>query len=114
MGSGRARSSCTILSSAIWRTEQAQVTDEDGSLAAATGPFGDMPLVVLSHDPQVNVFRGFFSPADLVKAERSWMEMQEELRGLSSRSQRIVAKGSEHWVQIHRPELVVRSSRNRQ
>jgi hypothetical protein len=29
-----------------------------------------------------------------------------KLRGLSSRSQWIVAKASEHWVQIHRPELV--------
>jgi pimeloyl-ACP methyl ester carboxylesterase len=88
------------------RTEQAQVTDEDGSLAATTGPFGDMPLVVLSHDPQVNDFGGFFSPDNLVKAERAWMEMQDELRSLSSRSQRIVAKGSPHWIQIHRPELV--------
>jgi len=60
----------------------------------------------MSHDPQVNNFGGFFSPADLVKAERSWMEMQDELRRLSSKSQRIVAKGSEHWIQIHRPELV--------
>jgi pimeloyl-ACP methyl ester carboxylesterase len=90
-----------------WRTEMAQVTDEDGSLAATTGPFGDMPLVVLSHDPQVNDFGGFFSPADLIKAESAWMEMQEELRGLSSRSKRIVAKGSFHWVQIYRPELLV-------
>ena len=96
-----------------WRAEMAQVTDmthatdEDGALAATPGLFGDMPLVVLSHDPQVNDFGGFFSPADLVKAERSWMEMQDELRGLSSRTQRIVAKGSNHWVQIFRPELVV-------
>jgi len=90
-----------------WRTEQAQVTDEVGSsLAAMAGPFGDMPLVVLSHDPQVNDFGGFFSPADLIKAERSWSEMQEELKPLSSRSKRIVAKGSPHWIQIHRPELV--------
>jgi hypothetical protein len=35
------------------------------------------------------------------------MEMQDELRGLSSRSQWIVAKGSPHWVQIYRPDLVV-------
>ena len=89
-----------------WRAEQAQVTDEDGSLAATTGPFGDMPLVVISHDPQVNDFGGFFSPADLVKAERAWMEMQDELKALSSRKQRIVAKGSPHWIQIYRPELV--------
>lgn len=93
------------------RTEQAQVTDEDGSLAATTGSFGDMPLVVISHDPQVNDFGGFFSPANLVKAEQSWMEMQDELRGLSSRSQRIVAKRSEHWIQIHRPQLVAAAVR---
>jgi hypothetical protein len=91
-----------------WRTEQAQVTDENGSsLAAMAGPFGDMPLVVLSHDPQVNDFGGFFSPADLIKAERSWSEMQEELKSLSSRSKGIVAKGSNHWIQLFRPELVV-------
>ena len=89
-----------------WRAEQAQVTDEDGSFAASTGLLGDMPLIVLSHDPQVNDFGGFFSPADLVKAERAWMEMQRELRTLSSRSKWIVAKGCRHWIQIHRPELV--------
>jgi pimeloyl-ACP methyl ester carboxylesterase len=88
------------------RTEQAQVTDEDGSFPATTGPFGEMPLVVLSHDPKVNDFGGFFSPDNLVKAERAWMEMQGELRALSSRSQWIIAKGSPHWIQIYRPELV--------
>jgi pimeloyl-ACP methyl ester carboxylesterase len=89
-----------------WRAEEAQVTDENGSSFANAGPLGDMPLIVLSHDPQVNDFRGFFSPADLVKAERAWMEMQGELLTLSSRSKWMVAKGSEHWIQIHRPELV--------
>jgi pimeloyl-ACP methyl ester carboxylesterase len=89
-----------------WRAEQAQVTDENGSFFANIGLLGDMPLIVLSHDPQVNDFGGFFSPADLIKAERAWMEMQGELRTLSSRSKWIVAKGSPHWIQIHRPELV--------
>jgi len=89
-----------------WRAEQAQVTDEHGSFYANTGPLGDLPLIVLSHDPEVNDFGGFFSPADLVVAERSWMEMQGELRGLSSRSKWIVAKGSFHWIQIRRPDLV--------
>jgi pimeloyl-ACP methyl ester carboxylesterase len=90
-----------------WRAEEAQVTDENGSsFYANSGPLGDMPLIVLSHDPQVNDFGGFFSPADLIKAERSWMEMQGELRTLSSTSKWIVAKGSPHWIQIHRPELV--------
>jgi pimeloyl-ACP methyl ester carboxylesterase len=88
------------------RAEQAQVTDEDGSFPATTGPFGNMPLIVLSHDPAVNDFGGFFSPPDLVKTERSWMEMQGELRTLSSRSKWIVAKGCRHWIQIYRPQLV--------
>ena len=97
------------------RAEQAQWTDmvalaqKDGSLAAIAGPFGDMPLIVLSHDSKVNDFGGFFSPADLIKAESAWDEMQEELKGLSSRSKRIVAKGTRHWIQIHRPELVAAS-----
>lgn len=90
-----------------WRTERAQATDEDGSMPAKTGPFGDMPVVVLSHDPQFSEFRFFFPPADAAKAKDSWTEMQEELKGLSSRSKRIVAKGSYHYVQIYRPELVV-------
>lgn len=90
-----------------WCAEEAQVTDENGSFFANTGPLGDMPLIVLSHDPQVNDFGGFFSSADLVKAERAWMEMQGELRGLSSRNKWIVAKGSNHWIQLFRPELVV-------
>jgi len=89
-----------------WRTEAAQSRDEDGSIPAKTGPFGDMPLVVLSHDPQFSEFRLFFSPAEAAKAEDAWSEMQEELRGLSSRRKRIIAKGSYHYVQIYRPELV--------
>ncbi len=46
-------------------------------MPATTGPFGDMPLVVLSHDPQANEFRAFFLPADAVKAERVWSDLQE-------------------------------------
>jgi len=90
-----------------WRAEEAQAQDEDGSMPAKTGPFGDMPLVILSHDPQVGAFRRFFPPAKAAKAEDTWAKMQEELRGLSSRSKRIVAKGSDRYVQIYRPELVV-------
>ena len=94
-----------------WRAEHAQFTDEDGSLAAKTGPFGDMPLVVLSHDPQFSEFRFFFGPGVAAKAEDAWTQMQEELKGLSSRSKRIVAKRSYHYVQVYRPELVVAAVR---
>lgn len=92
-----------------WRAEMAQATDEDGSMPATTGPFGDMPLVVLSHDPQVGDLARFFPPAEAAEAEHAWTEMQEELRGLSSRSKRIVA--SHHYLQIYRPELVIAAAR---
>jgi hypothetical protein len=63
---------------------------------------------VLSHDPQVGTG---FPPADAAKAERAWTEMQEELRGLSSKSKRIIAKGSGHYVEIYRPDLVIAAVR---
>ena len=92
-----------------WRTERAQATDEDGSMPATTGPFGDMPLIVLSHDPQLGDFARFFPSAKAAEAERAWTEMQEELRSLSSRNKRIVA--GQHYLQIFRPELVVAAVR---
>ena len=97
-----------------WRAEQAQVTDEDGSLAATTGPFGNMPLVVISHDPQVNDFGGFFSPDDLVKAERAWMEMQDELRALIQKSKDYCERKSPLDPDLSPRVGRRRSSRNRQ
>lgn len=90
-----------------WRTEAAQARDEDGSMPAMTGPFGALPMVVVSHDPQFGAFRRFFPPPRAAKAEETWTEMQEQLRGLSSRSKRVVARGSCRYVQVYRPELVV-------
>jgi len=91
-----------------FRTQWAESREfaSSGRIASTAGPFGDIPLVVLSHDPEMSG-GNFFSPADAAMAERVWAELQEELRGLSSRSKRIVAKGSRHCVQCYRPELVV-------
>jgi len=90
------------------RTQQAEFREfgPNGPIAATTGPFNDMPLVVLSHDPEVGG-GSFFSPADAPEAEHVWTEMQDELRGLSSRGKRIIARGSRHCVQCYRPDLVV-------
>jgi hypothetical protein len=38
--------------------------------------------------------------------------MQEELRHLSSRSKRIVAKSSGHYIEVYRPELVINAVRD--
>ena len=89
-----------------WRTELAELEQfrANGRMVAATGPFGNIPIVVLSHDPEVGTG---FPPADAPQVESAWNEMQDELRSLSNRSKRIVARGSGHYVEVYRPELVV-------
>ena len=42
---------------------------------------------------------------DLLKA---FSEMQENLKMLSTRSRRIIAKDSGHYIQLDRPELIER------
>ncbi|HEY1808215.1 MAG TPA: alpha/beta hydrolase [Acidobacteriaceae bacterium] len=77
--------------------------------AGTTGPFGDMPILIFSEDPNyIPAFWLQFAPASLHAAfAASWNSLQEELKGLSTRSRRIIARNSSHYVQIDRPEVVI-------
>jgi pimeloyl-ACP methyl ester carboxylesterase len=78
--------------------------------AAASGSLGDLPLAVLSHDPDKP---SADLPADLAKPTNdAWEKMQEELAHLSTRGTQIIAKNSSHYIQIDRPEVVVEAVRN--
>jgi pimeloyl-ACP methyl ester carboxylesterase len=78
---------------------------QSSALTAATGPFGDMPLVVLSHDPDKPVNE---LPADLAKpTSEAWEKMQEELAHLSTQGSQTIAKGSSHYIQLDRPDVVI-------
>jgi pimeloyl-ACP methyl ester carboxylesterase len=63
------------------------------------GALGDLPLVVLSHDPN--------HPDAPAEEEATWVEAQERLAALSTGSERIVATGSGHYIYRDRPDLVV-------
>jgi pimeloyl-ACP methyl ester carboxylesterase len=77
---------------------------------AATGSLGDMPLAVLSHDPDKPSSE---LPPDLAKpTNEAWEKMQEELAHLSSRGTQAIAKNSAHYIQIDRPDMVVNAVRN--
>jgi pimeloyl-ACP methyl ester carboxylesterase len=77
---------------------------------AATGPFGDMLLAVLSHDPDKP---SADLPPDLAKpANDAWEKMQEELSHLSTRGTQTIAKNSAHYIQIDRPDMVIEAVRN--
>jgi pimeloyl-ACP methyl ester carboxylesterase len=82
---------------------------ESAAQTAATGPFGDLPLAVLSHDPEAPEPE---VPADVVRPMNdAWAQMQDELAHLSTRGTRIVAKNSSHYIQIDRPDLVIEAVR---
>ncbi len=83
---------------------------ESAAQAATTGSLGDMPLVVLSHDPgtpQPDL------PDDLVKPTNdAWQQMQTELAKLSTRGTQVIAKNSGHYIQLDRPDVVIEGIRS--
>jgi len=67
-----------------------------------TGPFADLPILIFSRDP--NVTRPLLSG----DARARVSSLQEGLKSLSSRSRRIIAQRSTHYIQIDRPDLLNR------
>ncbi len=82
---------------------------ESAAQAAATGSLADLPLVVLSQDPdtpQPDL------PEDVEKpTSDAWQQMQQELADLSTRGRRVVVKKSGHYIQLDRPEAVIEAVR---
>ena len=74
--------------------------DRSGTETIHSGPYGALPVLILSQDPAKTAGT---SAADLGKA---WNQMQEDLKKLSTRSRRVIARGSGHGVHIDRPDLI--------
>jgi pimeloyl-ACP methyl ester carboxylesterase len=71
-----------------------------------TGPFGDLPILIFSQDPDV---KQSGLPEDLRKRVSAvWFGLHEDLKRLSTRTRRIVAKGSSHYIQVDRSDLLNR------
>jgi pimeloyl-ACP methyl ester carboxylesterase len=78
---------------------------ESAAQTAATGALGNLPLVVLSHDPEKPSAE--LSP-DLAKVTNdAWEKMQEELAHLSTSGTQAIAKNSAHYIQLDRPDAVI-------
>jgi pimeloyl-ACP methyl ester carboxylesterase len=75
-----------------------------------SGPFGVLPILILSEDPDKMASRdpGKYTHAQMKQATDLWNSMQEDLKQLSTHSRRIIAKGSTHYVQVDRADLVNR------
>ncbi len=71
-----------------------------------TGPFGDLPILIFSQDPAGK--QPGLSEEVRGKMSNVWNELQDGLKRLSTRSRRIIALRSSHYIQIDRAELLNR------
>lgn len=87
--------------------------DDSRKQGAETGPFGNLPLLVLSQDPKLAM------PAFLAKrvTQKDWLraaaahdQEQAAYLQLSTNSRRVVATGSGHYIQYERPDVVVQET----
>jgi pimeloyl-ACP methyl ester carboxylesterase len=75
-----------------------------GDETAHAGPFDSLPVLIVSRDPAVLPSNW---PTDVGKANAIvWNSMQEEAKALSSYSRRIIARHSDHHIQVDRPDLL--------
>ncbi len=82
-----------------------KAVSESAAQAAATPSLGDMPLTVLSHDPEKPSSE---FPPDLAKPiNDAWEKMQEEMVHLSTRGTQTIVKNSSHYIQIDQPAVVI-------
>jgi hypothetical protein len=73
---------------------------QSGEGTIHTGPFGDLPILTFSQDNHPSASEPRSEEGEI------WDQMQEELKSLSTRSRRIIAKGSSHYIQIDRHDLL--------
>jgi hypothetical protein len=98
-----------------WNSAREQVAEmkafpESAAQTAMAGSLGDMPLAVLSHDPDK---LSTDLPPDIARpVNQAWEKMQEELAQLSTRGTQTISKNSSHYIQFDNPELVISTVRN--
>ena len=74
--------------------------NRSGQETVHSGPYGALPILIISEDPAQAV------AASSTDAANVFYGMQEDLKKLSTRSRRIIAKGSSHYIHIDRADLI--------
>jgi pimeloyl-ACP methyl ester carboxylesterase len=98
----QAEATCRLHYSAM--SAEVDGFDQSGQETVHSGPYGSLPILIISHDPSRQMSR---QPTQLDRdREIVWSQMQEDLKKLSTRSRRIIAKGSSHPVMLDRPDLI--------
>lgn len=94
----------------VYRTHYAQweAFPESAAEVRNLGSLGDLPLVVISRDPNRTS-----TPDDelLAKREQHWSKLQQQLLKSSNRATQMIAQGSGHSIPVQRPDVVVEAVR---
>ena len=85
---------------------EADSFERSGLETVHTGPYGSMPILIISEDG--TTMRLPISAQQTAEMAKIWDQMQENLKKLSTRSRRIIAKGSGHGITEDRQDLVLR------
>jgi pimeloyl-ACP methyl ester carboxylesterase len=82
--------------------------DIDSSVAqvGAAPPLPPVPTVVMTRTEPFAV-PGTVSPEQSGKLEQAWREASADLIALRPQTPHMIATGSDHFIQIHQPDLVV-------
>jgi pimeloyl-ACP methyl ester carboxylesterase len=81
--------------------------DASGQETVHTGPFGDLPILVISQDTMKSI-SGQDPTGRESEFATTWNGMQEKLKELSTRGRRVIARGSDHNVTLERPDVIER------
>ncbi len=99
------RAAACNWNSAREQVEEMKAFPESAAETAKAGTLADLPLAVLSHDPD-KLNSGL--PPDIASAaNQAWEKMQEELAHLSTRGTQTISKNSSHYIQYDNPDLVI-------
>ena len=94
---------CRLRYSAL--AAEAKSFHQSGQETIHSGPYGALPILILSHDPARLVPKQNATKQD-VDRQNAWSQMQEDMKKLSTRSRRIIARGSTHYVLLDRADLI--------
>ncbi|HUB78614.1 MAG TPA: alpha/beta hydrolase [Bryobacteraceae bacterium] len=92
---------CTAQQVRGWLAEEAG-SDASAAQVRATGPFGDLPLVVVSRGPE-NTQQSFL---------KVWYTLQVSLAQRSTRGRRVIAERAGHDIHLDRPDVVIAAIRD--
>lgn len=85
-------------------------TQASNAQVNATKPLGDLPLVVISQNPENPLFAANIPPTlteTNTQLQQIWQDLQGELAGLSTNSTYLIAARAGHNIPIEEPALVV-------